>query len=298
MRLKVLINQCFQNPEISGSISEDKLSQLRNFVHQADIELHVTNAVAFKAKILSEDGLPKIFQNGPINFPWDLKADAYTLYLRWYKGNFSWDILRGIVTKKVNNRSSDSLDPAYQYRMSAGFVGDNHLLVGQWWPTQLSAIRDGAHGSSQGGIYGESGKGAYSVVLSGGSGYGDQDHGHTIIYSGTACKPGTGTDGKRPTENTTRLIETCDVVHNPVRVLRSHQLPASNIYRPKVGLRYDGLYDVVSKELVNVQKQMYKFTLVRRDHQLPIRYEDEATRRPTKQEVDMAEILKKDGRMH
>jgi hypothetical protein len=46
-------------------------------------------------------------------------------------------------------------------------------------------VRDGVHGAAQGGIYGKAGKGAYSIVLSGGNHYSDVNKGDTIWYSGT-----------------------------------------------------------------------------------------------------------------
>ena len=45
--------------------------------------------------------------------------------------------------------------------------GHNGLTVGQWWPYRICALRDGAHGATQGGIAGSVEIGAYSVVVSG-----------------------------------------------------------------------------------------------------------------------------------
>jgi hypothetical protein len=53
----------------------------------------------------------------------------------------------------------------------------------------------------RGGIYGEAGKGAYSIVLSGDNYYSDVDKGDTIWYSGTDSKDET------PTENTRRILD-------------------------------------------------------------------------------------------
>jgi len=50
------------------------------------------------------------------------------------------------------------INPADQF-------GKNGLKMGKWWPYRLNALRDGAHGASQGGIYGNQ-YGAYSIVLS------------------------------------------------------------------------------------------------------------------------------------
>lgn len=45
--------------------------------------------------------------------------------------------------------------------------GHNDLEVGSWWPFQLCALRDGAHGSLNGGVGGNSMSGASSIVISG-----------------------------------------------------------------------------------------------------------------------------------
>ncbi len=45
--------------------------------------------------------------------------------------------------------------------------GHNGIAVGQWWPYRICALRDGAHGATQGGIAGSAKEGAYSVVVSG-----------------------------------------------------------------------------------------------------------------------------------
>ena len=116
-------------------------------------------------------------------------------------------------------------------------------------------------------------------MLSGGNQYDDEDNGDEIWYSGTA-----GKDFKA-TENTLRMIESCDEIKEPVRVIRSSNLDRKNVYRPVRGFRYDGLYDVVRKRLLDNEKQMYQFNLVRRSGQNPIRYEDNAARRPTRFEI-------------
>ena len=71
---------------------------------------------------------------------------------------------------------------------------------------------------------------------------------------------------------------------NPVRVLRSSGLPATNPYRPAKGLRYDGLYDIVEYEVLDEATAMHRFSLMRRDGQDPIRYKG-VERRPTDEEL-------------
>ncbi|KAI9874521.1 MAG: hypothetical protein M1823_007665, partial [Watsoniomyces obsoletus] len=137
----------------------------------------------------------------------------------------------------------------------------------------------------QGGISGEKEKGAYSIVLSGGS-YHDKDDGDVIEYSGT--------DGKNytPTEVTQYMI-TSATLGNVIRVIRSSQLQkGKSKYRPELGLRYDGLYKIKNYQLVEKEKQRYQFRLERCEGQDPIRSEDNAARRPTIFEVEEFEKLR------
>ncbi|OAG01149.1 uncharacterized protein CC84DRAFT_1168288 [Paraphaeosphaeria sporulosa] len=275
---------------------EKLFEELRDHVHKAEIVLKgVDKLVVRKTNMLTiQNGLPRIFMGTiDLDYPWDLRADAWQLYLRWHRQDFKTDLLRGIVTRKEKDRASDRIDPEWAKdplkKIPANYHGQGHLVLGQWWPTQLCAVRDGAHGTPQGGIWGAKGKGAYSIVLSGGGpGYKDRDEGDTIWYSGTDKKEADSSD---PTENTQRLIESCDEFPDrPVRVLRSSQLSATNRYRPKYGLRYDGLYRLVEYELLDKSKQEHLFKLVRCENQNPIRCENNAARRPTKYEEE--EFLK------
>jgi hypothetical protein len=262
------------------------VDELRNHVHKAEFLPNITKFVIKKTYILvSENGLPRIFAE-EANFPPDLKADAYQLYLRWMRGEFSRDILRGITTIMGGDRTSDRLEQAYRSRnpTHARFYGDEGLVLGQCWPTQLCTVRDGAHGSTQGGIYGEREKGAYSIVVSGG-GYHDKDEGDIIEYSGTEGKNFT------PTESTQHMIRSA-TLGNPIRVIRSHQLNKKNQYRPKHGLRYDGLYTVKSFVIVDNEKQIHRFRLERCPDQHPIRFGDGPSGRPTIYEVSAYEKIK------
>ena len=145
-------------------------------------------------------------------------------------------------------------------------------------PFQICALRDGAHGEIEAGIHGQTGKGAFSIVLSSG-GYADVDEGDTIQYCGTA-----GTDGQ-PSLGTTLLNESVKS-GTSVRVLRSWQLPVSNKYRPVKGLRYDGLYDLVgAPKILDKNTAMHLFTLHRRAGQDPIRYRGTEAR-PTEEQLE------------
>jgi hypothetical protein len=110
-------------------------------------------------------------------------------------------------------------------------------------------------------------------VLSGGGGYHDQDDGNSIEYSGT--------DGKyfKATDATLSMIKSAEL-GNHIRVIRSSQLPLKNKYRPKCGLRYDGLYQIKSYKENDIEKMSYRFHLERVPGQHPFRFEGEQ-KRPT-----------------
>ena len=61
----------------------------------------------------------------------------------------------------------------------------------------------------------------------------------------------------------------------PVRVLRSASLPADNPYRPSHGIRYDGLYRIISHEILDQKTVMYRFALARIGGQDAIRHSGE-----------------------
>jgi hypothetical protein len=285
--LRNCIDRCEGKLKPLKSEEKSKLfDELRNHVHKAEFLLNITKFVVRKTLILVPDkGLPRIFGE-EANFPQDLKADAYQLYLRWMRGDFLQNVLRGIITTKGGDRTSDKLDQEYKAKhpTTARFYGDEGLVLGQCWPTQLCTVRDGAHGSSQGGIFGEKEKGAYSIVLSGG-GYHDKDEGDVIEYSGTEGKNFT------PTDATQHMI-TSAKLGNVIRVIRSHQLNKGNPYRPEHGLRYDGLYTVKSYVLVDNQKQIHRFRLERCENQQPIRCGGGASARPTVYEVSAYKQVK------
>ncbi|KAF1998661.1 hypothetical protein P154DRAFT_523942 [Amniculicola lignicola CBS 123094] len=271
--------------------------ELRDHVHKAEF-LNMT-AFALKKTFVFDTpdtpkddlkGLRRIF--GDDIFPWDLQEDAKQLYIRWWYARLEPNLLRGLrksrITHKEGWRNNDSIDPDYK-KPTAKYHGQGNLVMGQWWPTQLCTVRDGAHGSAQGGIFGEKEAGGYSIVLSGGAGYEDEDHGDWILYSGTEGKD------MVVSEATTRLIESCDATNKPVRVIRSMNLKKPNKYRPEVGYRYDGLYEVVSYELRNKFKATYRFRLERCPGQNPIRYKGKEAR-PTYWEKEEYAKLKLDAK--
>jgi hypothetical protein len=150
--LKTCITRCEDaEKRHDPGLLEQLNEELRNHVHKAEVTLRMDKTKAKISRILTtQNGLPRIFSG---SFPHDLKADAFQLYSRWWKGNFDQDLLRGIVTRKGKDRNGDRIDPKYRemYPSTAKFYGDEGFVLGQWWPTQLCTVRDGAHGAAQGG---------------------------------------------------------------------------------------------------------------------------------------------------
>jgi hypothetical protein len=268
----------------------------------------------------THNGLSQIFDerysNG-VKWPFDIEADAEEVYAKWSRKDFGTDIMRGIkfsISIKGIKDGGDSIDPAYLKNVvPAKKHGHNGLVNGQWWPFQICALRDGAHGSIQGGISGASGEGAYSCIMSGGvdsqgKPYPDRDEGDVIWYCGTdsdnreptgelsACNINlTAANGfslkakalhadSRPAY-TQRMLESAK--GKPVRLIRSHN--AHTQYAPELGFRYDGLYDVTEVEQIDPEnsiRQRHRFKLVRRAGQDPIRGGSGPEKRPTLQEID------------
>lgn len=148
------LKDCIRRCEIEKQ--HDRLTKefnnLRDHIHKAEIKLDMDKLKVRKTRILTDTGLPRIFSEAT-DFPWDLKADAWYLYERWMNKDFEHDILRGIVTVKAKDRNGDRLDRLYveKHPKDPKNYGDNGAVLGQWWPSQLCAVRDGVHGAAQGG---------------------------------------------------------------------------------------------------------------------------------------------------
>ncbi|KAL8742430.1 MAG: hypothetical protein Q9190_005080 [Brigantiaea leucoxantha] len=173
-------------------------------------------------------------------------------------------IMRGIVIARSPHQSY-RLDPSYP-RRSCKVFGHNDTSVGQWWPTQLCALRDGAHGHIQGGISGTEAAGAFSIVISGMYSDLDRDFGATVYYSGSDAHANTDPETPKISNATKTLRRNLDT-GNAVRVLRSSQGGWAG--RPSVGIRYDGLYAVVEEKVrKNCKGGAYvRFLLEREDGQ-------------------------------
>jgi hypothetical protein len=188
--------------------------------------------------------------------------------------------MRGIIVTCGNaGQRSYILDKHAQRPFNV--FGHNNLKVGQWWPLQICALRDGAHGARMGGISGRKDDGAYSVVISGGGSntYEDRDLGDTVWYTGSG---GHGAD--QPVTNVNQALMTSCNTRRPVRVIRTAK--ADSDFAPSSGLRYDGLYDVVHYEQRPNRdgNLVWKFKLQRRSHQ-------DSIRRDVPTEVDLRTMI-------
>ena len=125
--------------------SAEAFNEMRLYLHTMAFQGGINESILKDAKMLDNDrGLPQIMDNDI--FPSDIKADAEELYNKWSLKDFNIDLLRNI---KRGSKSSHIEDK--DAKKPANIFGDNDLMCGQWWPTQLCTLRDGAHGSAQGG---------------------------------------------------------------------------------------------------------------------------------------------------
>ena len=75
-------------------------------------------------------------------------------------------VMRGISIGGKSRRSYTLDKHCHPAPRNHQVFGHNELEVGDWWPQRICVLRDGAHGSMQGGIAGSSTTGAYSIVVS------------------------------------------------------------------------------------------------------------------------------------
>lgn len=180
-------------------------------------------------------------------------------------------IMYGAARKKGARRLTWVENPALiSQKRSGKAYGSNGLDVGTWFPYQSVALFNGAHNSMQGGIAGNTTTGAYSIVVSGHYDDLDKDHGDVLFYSGSKSHDNTDPQSPAPSSQGTQALQASLVSGKPVRVLRAAS--GKSVFAPSAGLRYDGLYHVVSEHRPKNRKgglyEQYK--LVREAGQPPI----------------------------
>jgi hypothetical protein len=305
-RLQYLAGDASGVKRLDGTTRDERLNLVRDTIHEFSIK-RVDKATLIRGKAL--DVLSSIANMDFL--PWDIRSDARELFKRWVSGEsdkLSGDLMYGIVvgatqgstvddtstTEKTGGKSL-SLDKKYKDKRLFAEWGQNGLENGQWWPNQICTMRDGAHGSSQGGIAGSAGRGAWSITFSSRSQYtnaqhGDLDDGNEIWYMGTPDEKGLG---GHPTTATQHMID-AHLNQKEVRVIRSHRETNKQgrptPFTPEIGYRYDGLYKVVDYELIDVNTHHYRFHLIRSAGQDPIRCQGPEAR-PTRYEIAAKETL-------
>ena len=173
--------------------------------------------------------------------------------------------MRGIIiSRSTAGYITYTLNKSFQ--RPASVFGHNGLKVGAWWPMQICALRDGAHGSRMGGIAGKRDTGAYSIIISGGSGYEDRDLGDVVWYTGSGER---GADQILGSGN--QALVTSFNTGLPVRVIRGSR--SESDFAPSQGLRYDGLYKVIwyGQMFGRDGHKVWKYKLERLTNQDPIR---------------------------
>ncbi|MCJ1226367.1 hypothetical protein MMC12_003017 [Toensbergia leucococca] len=178
-------------------------------------------------------------------------------------------IMRGILISDGGQMRTYKIDTNFT-RRDCRVVGHNGLEVGQWWPLQLCAVRDGAHGARMAGIAGSSKDGgAFSIVVSGLYSDLDRDRGELLYYSGSQSHD--NTNPSTPIiSNGTRMLQLAYQNGRPLRVLRTAL--GEHKCCPSVGIRYDGLYHITGQEqIINLKGGAYvRFRLERSAGQAPI----------------------------
>lgn len=195
-------------------------------------------------------------------------------------------IMRGIMISSDRRQYSKySIHAAYNKR-SATLIGHNKLMVGDWWPKQICALRDGAHGAKISGISGNTTDGAYSIVLSGTYDNLDADRGDILYYCGSNSLD--NKDPATPTKsNYTEALRKSSRTKRPVRVLRSSR--SNSPWSPSHGIRYDGLY-VVTGEEIKHNKWGGAYARFRMDRIMEQPAIDMS--RPTKEEVELCKRIR------
>lgn len=197
--------------------------------------------------------------------------------------------LLNLDLKSATGRTKYTIDSSS--KRSSKVFGANGLKVGKWWPKQVCALQDGAHGSSQGGIAGTQESGATSVVISGGDDYDDNDCGDTIWYCGSGHR-----NGDQPLTNGTKSLIKSWKVQLPIRLIRSFK--CRSWYAPHEGYRYDGLYKVAwyGKVFGSEGCRVWKFKLERLPDQDRIKL-DISSHRNIRDEMTAEETVESRSRM-
>lgn len=152
-------------------------------------------------------------------------------------------IMHGVIIRRgVGGRPIYELDDRFTPR-NAKVYGHNGLQPGSWFPRRECFRFHGGHAQSLRGISGHEDQGA-SIVVSGKYNDIDEDEGDTIFYGAEGAHD--KDSSKKADVKGNRALRASISTQNPVRVFRSAK--GGGRFAPPCGIRYDGLYRVVSME--------------------------------------------------
>ena len=156
-----LIKNLEQDAEEGKELTE-ALWKIQQRIQQMEFYTFLSPIIVKKSGLLDAGGLVLIFEDRVPNvtFPFDIRADADMLFRKWMGNHIDPHLYRGIVTSKGTAKEkrsfrSHSLQHDFPGKISPNYIGAGNLVSGQWWPLQLCAKRDGAHGEIEAGIHGE-----------------------------------------------------------------------------------------------------------------------------------------------
>lgn len=98
-----------------------------------------------------------------LELPIDIILDAESILKKWGNSDFDPALLKGIELSQTVKRGAGGgkkntkrnthykLEDGYPFKKNPQVVGHNGLIIGDWWPLQICALRDGAHGEMEAG---------------------------------------------------------------------------------------------------------------------------------------------------
>ncbi|GAQ92340.1 Predicted E3 ubiquitin ligase, partial [Klebsormidium nitens] len=156
-------------------------------------------------------------------------------------------------------------------------VNRTGVRVGSEWGSRLECRQWGVHMPPVAGISGQSGRGAQSVVVSGGY-EDDEDHGWYFIYTGSGGRDLSGNKRTSKEQSKEQVFEKFNLALKvscregyPVRVVRSHKERKSAFAPQRKVVRYDGIYRVEKcwRKPGKQNAVMCRFLFVRCDNEPP-----------------------------
>lgn len=102
-------------------------------------------------------------ENEDLELPIDVILDAESILTKWRNADFDPALLKGIELSQTVKRGAGGgkkntrrnthykLEDGYPFKKNPQVIGHNGLIIGDWWPLQICALRDGAHGEMEAG---------------------------------------------------------------------------------------------------------------------------------------------------